>query len=300
MVKDFGLENLFSQLADLNLTGKLVFLPNNLEFYFNRGDLIAAQGGELLGSILLRLGAISVAQLSEALSNQESRSLGEVLSSQPYGIDSHLLEDALYIQILRAVLSLFETVPEQFAVYDAQTALPIETRLPVQIALAEVVPSLEHSQTENFSPESVVRLLPHLPHSAVVLEPEQWAVATLLDGRRSLETVTRLYQIQFPRRDNPSKRVFAAVLQLHDLGLVEVVQFWLQRVLLKMRSGGQVAQLQQQFLSLATGQRNLQDISEALGLDPTQSAEMAVQLYRGRRLEVQRGVLEFERLLEHF
>jgi hypothetical protein len=300
LVKDFGLEELLLQLQDLRLTGTLVFLPNKLEFYFNQGDLIAVRGGELLGSILLRLGAISVAQLQAALASQGNLSLGEVLVGAMYGLNTQSLEDALHIQILRAVQTLFEDVPESFAVFDFSTDLPIQTRLPVQIALDEVLSSLKDNRTEEFSSQSVVKLLSYLPSQTVQLEPDQWVVATLLDGRRTLETVAKLYQIQFPRRDQPDKRTLSAVLQMYHLGLLELVQYRLERIVPKGRSGKQVAYLQQQFLLLANGQRNLLEVGAYLGLDTSQTAELAVQLYRQQRLEVQRGVLEFEVLLEHF
>jgi hypothetical protein len=300
LVKDFGLEELLTQLQELHLTGKLVFLPNNLEFYFDQGDLIAVRGGELLGSILLRLGAVTASQLQEALAAQGQHSLGQVLLSAMYGLNPRSLEDALHIQILRAVQSLFETVPVSFAVYHAETDLPIQTRLPVQVALSEVLPNIKDSQPEEFSSQSVIKLLSCMPSQPVTLEPDQWAVATLLDGRRTLETVAKLYQIQFPRRDQPQKRILSAVLQMYHLGLLELVEYKLDRILLKSHSGKQVGYLQQQFLLLANGQRNLLEIGAYLGLDTIQTAEFAVNFYRNKRLEVLRGVLEFERLLEQF
>jgi hypothetical protein len=298
LVKDFGLENLLRQLEDLRLSGTLQFFPGDREFYFERGDLIAARGGELLGSILLRLGAISLQQLHRALAEQGSRNLGEVLLST--GLYPQMLEDALHIQILRALVSLFEDVPHTFVFHNQPIALPIQTRLPVQVALSEVVPNLTDNQPETFTAQSVLRLLSYMPSQALQLEPEQWAVATLLDGRRTLDVVSKLYQIRFPRRDQPEKRTFAAAWQLFELGLVEVMQHHLEEILLRSRSGNQVAHLQQQFLVLADGQRTLFELGAYLGLGSAQTAEMAVELYRSRRLEVQRGLLAFERLLEYF
>jgi hypothetical protein len=298
LVKDFGLENLLLQLEDLRLTGTLRFLPGAREFYFDHGDLIAARGGELLGSILLRLGAISLGQLQVALAEQASRNLGEVLLAA--GLNPQMLGDALHLQILQAMQSLFEEVPQSFAVDNQPNDLPIQTRLPVQIALAEVVPSLKDNVPETFTAHSVLRLLPYLSSQAVCLEPDQWVMVTLLDGRRDVEVLAKLYQTQFPRRDHPEKRTFAALNTLFELGLVEVVQYHLERILVKRRSGKAVPHLQQQFLLLADGGRNLLEVATHLGLGTSQTAELAVELYRFGRLEVQRGLLDFERLLEHF
>ncbi|MFN3266631.1 MAG: hypothetical protein ACK41E_07305, partial [Deinococcales bacterium] len=62
----------------------------------------------------------------------------------------------------------------------------------------------------------------------------------------------------------------------------------------------QLAYVQQQCLLLANGRRNLLEIGTYLGLDTAQTADLAVQLYRQQRLEIQSGILEFERLLEHY
>ncbi|MFN3267588.1 MAG: DUF4388 domain-containing protein, partial [Deinococcales bacterium] len=243
LVKDFGLENLFLQLSEHKFTGRLTFNPSSLEFYFDRGDLIAAKGAEPLGSILLRLGAVTVSQLQTALSAQGTHSLGEVLLSAMFGLNPNMLEDALQIQIFRAIQRLLEDSPSEFAVFNHENDLPIQTRLPVQIAFAEVMPSVEANtaNVEEFSAQTVVKLLTYLPAQAVQLEPDQWAVATLLDGRRNLETVARFYQIQFPRIENPDKRTFSAILKLYHLGLIEPVEYKLEQIFLKGRSGKQLA-----------------------------------------------------------
>jgi hypothetical protein len=263
--------------------------------------LIAARCSELLGSILLRRGAVTPTQLIEAVAQQAGHTLGEVLLNPPFSIRPAMLRDAIHIQIMRAVKVLFEDVPKTFAVYHNDETMPIHARIPVRIALDEIIPSLFATRIDDIHMGTIVRLNLFYPKNNTELEPDQWVVATLLDGRRNVAAVCQMFQINLPRYQNPEKGVLKALKQLYRQGLVELVDYSdLDQIMVKQLSTRIKSYVQQQFLLLANGQRSLTEIGQYLGLDAPQTTEIAVLLYRHHFLEIQSGLMEFERFLEEF
>jgi hypothetical protein len=300
-VHDFGVEDLLQQFVDLRLTGRVVFKPTPVELFFETGDLIAARCSELLGSILLRRGAVTPTQLLEAVAMQAQQTLGEVLLNPPFLIRPAMLRDAIHIQIMRAIKLLFEDVPKKFAVFHHDETMPIHARIPVQVALDEIIPSLFVTRVDEIHMGTMLRLNLFSPKGKTELEPDQWVVATLLDGRRNVATVCQMFQMHLPRHQNPEKSVFKALKQMYKQGLVELVDYSdLDQIIVKQISTRIKSYVQQQFLMLSNGQRTLTEIGQYLGLDAPQTTEIAVLLYRHHFLEIQSGLMEFERFLEEF
>lgn len=300
-VRDFGLEDLLQQFVDLKLTGRVVFKPTPVELFFEHGDLIAARCSELLGSILLRRGAVTPAQLLEAVAMQSGQTLGEVLLNPPFLIRPAMLRDAIHIQIMRAIKLLFEDVPRTFAVFHNDETMPIHARIPVKVALDEIIPSLFATRIDEIHMGTILRLNLFSPNSKTELEPDQWVVATLLDGRRNVANVCQMFQMNLPRHQNPEKRVFKALKQMYQQGLVELVDYSdLDQIMVRQISTRIKSYVPQQFLMLANGQRSLTEIGQYLGLNAPQTTEIAVLLYRHHFLEIHSGVMEFERFLEEF
>ena len=127
-IADFGLEALLLQLADLQFTGQMVFTPKSCELFFASGDLIAARGSEMLGSILLRRGAVTAEQLTQAIANQGGKSLGDALLDAPFSIHLAMLRDAIHNQEPRSKPRGMKSLVMSASLIRKSCSHPVETR----------------------------------------------------------------------------------------------------------------------------------------------------------------------------
>jgi hypothetical protein len=129
---------LLQQLADKGFCGTIHFEPSALKLRFLYGEIVGAAGGEPIGSILVRRGAITEAQLVHGIQGQGRRTLGQVLTGQPLNLEPELLVNALETQIKLAVNSLLSEPPMNYALLDETLEiLEFSPRVAVQDALAE-------------------------------------------------------------------------------------------------------------------------------------------------------------------
>lgn len=294
---DWTVADFLESLATSQVTGRLDFVPSGISLHFYQGDLISASGGEPLGSILLRRKVISEDELQHAVRFQDERWLGEVLLGEPFHLPAECLLNALNTQILMAINALVAERQACFMLYNTEGIPPkIFTRLPVNIALSEARNILQELQTATLPLASVLRLNPHSNDSQISLSSDEWAVAALCNGKRSLRSVLRRCMVI----EIGWMRAYKAAVLLYKAGMLEICTvpgiYEIRPTIPQNIFFGR--DLSKLFLDVANSQRNLAEIAELLEITPLEASEILVRLHREQRIEVKSGKLEFERLLE--
>ncbi len=114
-LRDFGLADIFQLIGMQRKTGTLTLRNDRETVYvkFHEGAVVGAESAtqmleDLLGSVLVRTGRITAAQLQEALRLQGKtlQRLGYLLVKNDF-ISAHDLQDALHTQVTQVVYRLF-------------------------------------------------------------------------------------------------------------------------------------------------------------------------------------------------
>lgn len=175
-----------------------------------------------LGSLLVRLGKMTEAQLERALARLGSgHRIGQVLLKEKL-LTEEELASVLKVQVSEVVFDTFEWDKGLFTFYDdvPPPATAVTLEMDLQNLIMEGVRRIdERSRLAEFFPdlamavESVVN--PERVKASVTLTPEEWQVYFLVDGRRTLADVCRL-------AGNPDE--LSTLLVLRHLALAKFVR----------------------------------------------------------------------------
>jgi hypothetical protein len=293
-------------LADRSFTGVVEFEPSNLKLRFLEGDLIGAAGGEPLGSILVRRGDISEAQLVLAIEGQQRRSLGEILTKPPFSMPSTALVSALETQIMLAVNLLLSELPATYAVFEENLERPEHApRVSLKDALNDASSAAAEVEAGVLALNAVLRMRLQSLKMQVQLTSDQWDVCALLNGRRSLEKVMRHFEVTHLSiaRESARMRAYRAAVQLFQLGLIEPaaingLQTLVMRKLNVPRSG--INARAAVFLDALDGVKSVYRLAQELKIELTDASSIVTNLYRNNFAAVAQGKRELERLLEEY
>lgn len=308
-VGDFSKQNLpnfLLHLAAIDFSGTVDFAPSGLTLRFMTGEIIGASGTEPIGSILLRRDAITEQQLVDAIAQQERRTLGQVLTREPFNLAQDVLVNALETQVKLAVNSLLSEPPANYALFD-ETAdtLEFSPRVAVMDALSEASSAAEEVEAGVLRLGAVLRMRLQAPSATVGLTRDQWDVCAMLNGRRTLETVMRNFEVSHLSlpRESARLRAYRAAVQLFQLGLIEPaavngLQTLVMRQLNVPRSG--INAKAALFLDALDGVSSAYKIAQDMRLDVFTAAGIVTNLYRNNFAAALYGKRELERLLEEY
>jgi Domain of unknown function (DUF4388)/FHA domain len=172
------------------------------KLFFRKGDPVYASSTRdslRLGTLLVRLGKLSAAQLERVLSQMGTGyRIGQVLLHEKL-LTEEELASVLKVQISEVVFETFDWERGLFAFFDGvpppSTAVTLEMELH-NLIMEGVRRIDERGQLAEFFPdlgmvvESMVN--PEMVKASVTLTPEEWQVYFLVDGRRSLSEICRL------------------------------------------------------------------------------------------------------------
>jgi hypothetical protein len=308
-VGDFTQQNastLLLGLAGKGFCGTVQFEPNALKLRFLYGEIVGAAGGEPIGSILVRRGAITEAQLVDAMQGQGRRSLGQILTGKPLNLEPDVLVNALETQIKLAVNSLLSEPPMNYALFDETLEiLEFSPRVAVQDALTEASSAAAEVEAGVLGLGAILRMKLQSSQPHVQLSADQWAVCALLNGRRTLQAVMRHFEIT--RLSLPSEsarlRAYRAAVQLFQMGWIEPaavngLQTLVMRKLDVPRSG--INAKAAIFLDALDGTSSAYQIAVASKIELIDAATIVTNLYRSNFAAVLSGKRELERLLEEY
>jgi hypothetical protein len=297
---------LLQSLADSRFSGLAEFEPSGIKLRFLEGDLIGAAGGEPLGSILVRRGNISEAQLVLAIENQQRRTLGEVLVKAPFSIPSESLLSALETQVMLAVNLLLSEMPASYAAFiDALETPEFAPRVRVSEAINDASSAAAEVEAGVLGLNAVLRMRLQTLKMQVQLTSDQWDVCALLNGRRPLQNVMRHFEVTHLSiaRESARLRAYRAAVQLFQLGLLEPaaingLQTLVMRKLNVPRSG--INARAAVFLDALDGVKSVYQLAQELRLELTDASSIVTNLYRNNFAAVAKGKRELERLLEEY
>ncbi|MEZ5359692.1 MAG: DUF4388 domain-containing protein [Candidatus Zixiibacteriota bacterium] len=232
-IERFTLPEIFQLVSSGRKTGTLGIQRDDdiVMVYFKSGSVIYGYGPRKtyhIGRMLVENGRISPEQLDEAITEQADdkstgRRLGQILIEKQY-IDRADLEGVVRKQVEELIYSLMSWERGSFKFYENQ--FPTEEEITVSLSTENVV--LEGMRRL----DEMTRIKDYLPDFSVVftlassepqqrreitLEPEEWNILGLIDGRRtieeiigaspldSIETLKRLASLQLAGLIKPTK-----------------------------------------------------------------------------------------------
>jgi hypothetical protein len=205
-LKELHIQDVF-QLLDLGRKTGVLRVTSELRqaagtVSFERGGVVAATLGkdpQPIGARLVRLGKISVQQLEQAKTAQQSgdaRRLGDILVASG-AITRRELDRQLKAQIEEAIFQLLGWSEGYFRFEDGAAADAIveaPVRLPIEGLLMEAARRMdEWSRIEDKVPH--LRVVPRLPtndgagNDRLELAPLEWEVLAAVDGQRDLHAL---------------------------------------------------------------------------------------------------------------
>jgi hypothetical protein len=293
-------------LSDMSFTGAVLLEPSAIKLRFKAGLIVAAVGAEPLGSILVRRGVLTETQLADAIFVQQQRSLGEVLTKQPFNVAPDALLNALETQVKLAVNLLLSEKPLSFTMLeDEVVANQFSPQVRVQDALLEASSAAKEVEAGVLALSAVLRMRLQCLRDSVQLTNEQWAVCALLNGRRTLSAVMRHFEVTHLSlaRESARLRAYRAAVQLLQLELIEPaavngLQTLVMRKLNVPRTG--INAKAALFLDALDGVQSAYQIAQVNRLELTDAAGVVTNLYRNNFAAVQHGKRELERLLEEY
>ena len=237
---------------------------------------------------------------------QQQRSLGEVLTKQPFNVSPDALLSALETQIKLAVNLLLSEAPVRFVMLEDDVVdNEFSPKVRVQDALAEASSAAEEVEAGVLALSAVLRMRLQSMRDNVQLTNEQWALCALLNGRRPLSAVMRHFEITHLSlaRESARLRAYRAAVQLLQQGLIEPaavngLQTLVMRKLNVPRTG--INAKAAIFLDALDGVQSAYQIAQANRLELTDAASIVTNLYRNNFAAVQHGKRELERLLEEY
>ncbi len=295
-----GLMEAIRRFASMTTPFKLEFQPFNLSLHLERGFLVGSSGGEPLGQILLRDATINEAVLSEALRVQNGRSFGMVLSQAPFFVPHQTIRNALERQMRGVIDRLLTSPPTHFSFYRRDVAAPLQPRISVAQLEGRI---LEPDPLSNETLPLFDAWRMGLIDSSTALTPDEWALCRVLNGRRTLAQALE----RFAALENGIPRARKAAQSLFERNLLEPSAVAGLRVIVVSRKrdvgaayhppAGMIANL---FLRQLDGVQDAHRVGAALQLEPDKAAGILAGLYRDAVVDVVRGQLELQRLLEDY
>lgn len=204
-IERFTLPEIFQLVSSGRKTGTLGIQRDDdiVMVYFKSGSVIYGYGPRKtyhIGRMLVENGRISSEQLDEAIAEQakdkaSGRRLGQILIEKRY-IDRADLESVVRKQVEELIFSLMSWERGSFKFYENQ--FPTEEEITVNLSTENVV--LEGMRRL----DEMTRIKDYLPDFSVVftlansepnqkreitLEPEEWNILGLIDGRRTIEDI---------------------------------------------------------------------------------------------------------------
>ncbi len=232
-IERFKLPEIFQLVSSGRKTGTLGIQRDDdiVMVYFKSGSVIYGYGPRKtyhIGRMLVENGRISPNQLDEAISEQagetsSGKRLGQILIEKQY-IDRVDLEGVVRRQVEELIYSLMSWDRGSFKFYENQ--FPTEEEITINLSTENVV--LEGMRRL----DEMTRIKDYLPDFTVIftlansepnqkreitLEPEEWNILGLIDGRRSIdeilqsaplnsiETLKKLASLQLAGLIQPSK-----------------------------------------------------------------------------------------------
>lgn len=285
------LKGVLQALGKTRATGILYVLPIGVSVHFRDGRIQAVAGMVPLGDLLIVQGHVAEEEVVKALDSGPAP-LGQALLAQ--GLDPGVLKESLTAQAkLSLALLLHHATGQGFSF---ATGKP----LPSPEAGLEVSPLLlEWAMKAHPLPLGTpVELAPN-SGPTLHLDPEDWRLIRLVNGRRTLANILRFSgldpQVAWRRAEILIQR-----------GLVRPSALWGLRLIVPERAptrtnyhppSSLTANL---FLKWVDGTRSAATITQILRLQPQEGATYLVDLYREGLIEAKYGRTEMERLLEEF
>jgi hypothetical protein len=297
-----GIEEAVQRFGTMSTASRLEFHPHGVSLFFERGFLVGCNGGEPLGQILLSRGHINEVTLSDALRLQGNRPLGLVLTEAPFFVEHETVRRALERQTRSVLEKLLAAPPSRYAFFRGSPAAPLHPRIPV----AQVLAPMGVGQTV---PEPVQELPLHdawrmgTVVGDAVLTPDEWALCRVLNGRRTLAQAIE----RFAGLEDGIPRAHRAARALLERNLLEPSAVAGLRTIIAARKrevgasyhppAGMIANL---FLRQLDGVNDAYRVAMALKIDLDRAASILAGLYRDGVIDVVRGQLELNRLLEDY
>lgn len=204
-IERFTLPEIFQLVSSGRKTGTLGIQRDDdiVMVYFKSGSVIYGYGPRKtyhIGRMLVENGRISPDQLDEAIAEQSDekgtgKRLGQILIEKQY-IDRADLEGVVRKQVEELIFSLMSWERGSFKFYENQ--FPTEEEITVNLSTENVV--LEGMRRL----DEMARIKDYLPDFSVIftlassepnqkreitLEPEEWNILGLIDGRRTIEEI---------------------------------------------------------------------------------------------------------------
>lgn len=210
-LRDFSLADIFQLIGLQKKTGVLTLKSGQevVTVSFLDGNVVAADSlrrrlEDRLGTVLVKTGQISAAQLQEALKIQKQtlKRLGNVLVEQKY-VGPQALREALRIQVTQMIYRLFRWQDGEYHFsqeekldYDRENVAPLsaESVLMEGARILDEWPMIEKrigslSNVYRRTPAADLALAGGSEKNALVLNPEDRGLLQLLDGSRSVQEV---------------------------------------------------------------------------------------------------------------
>ena len=210
-LRDFSLADIFQLIGLQKKTGVLTLKSGQevVTVSFLDGNVVAADSlrrrlEDRLGTVLVKTGQISAAQLQEALKIQKQtlKRLGNVLVDQKY-VGHPALREALRIQVTQMIYRLFRWQDGEYHFsqeekldYDRENVVPLsaESVLMEGARILDEWPMIEKrigslSNIYRRTPAADLALAGGAARNAPVLSPEDKGLLQLLDGSRSVQEV---------------------------------------------------------------------------------------------------------------
>ena len=298
-----GVTEAVQRFKAMSTPARLEFGPVKIGLRLERGILVGATGGEPLGQILLQTSAINEVALSEALRMQRGRLLGIVLTEAPFFVPHETIRRALERQLRGAIDRLLASPPTSFAFYRSDGAAPLHPRINAVLLEGrdDLITNCSSEDKDNLPLFDAWRMA--AIDANTVLSPDEWALCRVLNGRRTLAQALE----RFAAFENGIPRAKQAARSLFERNLLEPSAVAGLRMIVVARKrdvgaayhppAGMIANL---FLRQLDGVQDAHRVGTALQLEPDKAASILASLCRDNVVDVVRGQLELQRLLEDY
>lgn len=288
--KEFSLGSVLQVLGRIQATGTLHVYPLGVKIHFKSGFIQAVEDMIPLGDLLLAQGSLTESQLELAL-RSNVRPLGQALLSM--GLEKKTLQGGLEIQArLSLALLLNQLESQEFSFFPRQP-------LPLPDAGLEVSPLLLEwiALTPPLPLGTPLELAPTA--NPVHLDPDEWRLLRLINGRRTLASILRFSgldpRVAWQKAEGLVKR-----------GLFRPSALWGLRFIVPQRAPKRTTYhppsslMANLFLKWVDGKRTAASIAQILEITPQEGALYLVDLSREGLVEIKQGQAEMAKLLEEF
>lgn len=313
---DMTVEELLMDCARNAVSARISFVPSEISLEIEEGFLVGCRGAEALGMILVRRHLVEQDALRRALADANGRPLGQVLLGEPYNLSKGELQDALVTQALLAIKVVTLSPQVAYRLHPPGPLNELHPRYSLELALLEARFVSDEMLRHSLPLDVALRARRTVPPHNTVLEPDEWSLVSLLNGRRSLRVALTIMETMIPAATAVAEgggnanggwlRGFRAAVNLLKRGLLEPSAVeGLHTLTMKRSTQANPAVFPADVepnlvLASLDGVRTAAEIAQALRFTPEAMAQMLVRLYRDRVIELVHGRSELERLLEEY